>query len=92
MTVMVTGASGVVGRARGQGAPALRDEVRATVRRPVAADHLRQLGAKVAVREIDQPEDLAEILPRCHTLVHLVGGPNQPDARRALRREPPLRR
>ncbi len=79
MTVMVTGASGVVGRAVVKALLA-RDEVRATVRRPVAADYLRQLGAKVAVREIDRPDDLAEILPRCHTLVHLVGGPNQPDA------------
>jgi NADH dehydrogenase len=79
MTVMVTGAGGVVGRAVVKALLA-RDEVRATVRRPVAAEYLRQLGAKVAIREIDRPDALSEILPRCHTLVHLIGGPNQPDA------------
>jgi len=78
MTVMVTGASGVVGRAVVRALLA-RDEVRATVRRPVAAEYLRQLGAKVAIRDVDQADALAEILPRCHTLVHLIGGPNQPD-------------
>jgi uncharacterized protein YbjT (DUF2867 family) len=75
---MVTGASGVVGRAVVKALLA-RDEVRATVRRPVAAEYLRQLGAKVAIRDVDRADALAEILPRCHTLVHLIGGPNQPD-------------
>jgi uncharacterized protein YbjT (DUF2867 family) len=77
MTVLVTGASGVVGRAAVKALLA-RDEVRATVRRPEAAESLRALGAKVAVRELRQVDDLTEILPRCHTLVHLVGGPCQP--------------
>lgn len=75
---MVTGASGVVGRAV-VAAVAERDEVRATVRRQEAAEPLRALGAKVAVRDLDHADALAEILPRCHTLVHLIGGPNQPD-------------
>jgi NADH dehydrogenase len=79
MTVMVTGASGVVGRAV-VAAIALRDEVRATVRRADAAEPLRALGAKVAVRDVDHPDALAEILPRCHTVVHLTGGPHQPSA------------
>jgi uncharacterized protein YbjT (DUF2867 family) len=78
MTVMVTGASGVLGRAV-VAALVERDEVRATVRRPEAAEPLRSLGAKVAVRDVGRTDALAEILPRCHTLVHLVGGPNQPD-------------
>lgn len=77
MTVMVTGASGVLGRAIVKALVA-RDEVRATVRRPEAADPLRSLGAKVAVVPGDEPEDLLEILPRVHTVVHLVGGVNQP--------------
>ncbi len=77
MTVLVTGASGVVGHAVVKALLA-RDEVRATVRRPEAAEPLRQLGAKVAVRPGRQADELAEILPRCHTLVHLVGGPLQP--------------
>ena len=55
-----------------------RDEVRATVRRPEAGDALRALGAKVAVLPIDEPDELIEILPRVHTIVHLVGGVNQP--------------
>jgi uncharacterized protein YbjT (DUF2867 family) len=79
MTVLVTGASGVVGHAAVRALLA-RDEVRAQVRRPEAAQPLRSLGAKVAVRELDTVDALAELLPRCHTLVHLVGGPDQPDA------------
>ena len=75
---MVTGASGIIGRAL---IPRLRgrDEVRATVRRPDAAVALRALGAKVAVNGCDDAEDLAEILPRVVTLIHLVGGPHQLD-------------
>jgi uncharacterized protein YbjT (DUF2867 family) len=77
MTVMVTGASGLLGRAIVQ-TLAQRDEVRATVRRPEAGEALRQLGAKVAVRPVEEPDELIEILPRVHTIVHLVGGVNQP--------------
>jgi uncharacterized protein YbjT (DUF2867 family) len=79
MTVLVTGASGVVGRAVVKALLA-RDEVRATVRRPDAADALRSLGAKVAIRAGERSDELEEILPRCHTLVHLTGGVQQPDA------------
>jgi uncharacterized protein YbjT (DUF2867 family) len=78
MTVMVTGASGVIGRATVKALLA-RDEVRATVRRASDATYLRQLGAKVAVRDIDTPDALSEILPRCHTVIHLIGGVAQPD-------------
>lgn len=78
MTVMVTGASGVVGRAVVKALLAT-DEVRATVRRPDAAEPLRALGAKVTVRAGTQADELTEVLPRCHTLVHLVGGVAQPD-------------
>jgi uncharacterized protein YbjT (DUF2867 family) len=77
MTVMVTGASGVLGHAIVQALVA-HDEVRATVRRPEAGDVLRALGAKVAVVSVDEPDELIEILPRVHTIVHLVGGVNQP--------------
>lgn len=75
---MVTGASGVVGEAVVR-ALVGRDEVRATVRRAEAAEPLRALGAKVAVRALEAADELAEILPRVHTLVHLVGGPHQVD-------------
>jgi uncharacterized protein YbjT (DUF2867 family) len=77
MTVMVTGASGVLGHAIVR-ALVKRDEVRATVRRPEAGEPLRALGAKVAVLSVDEPDELIEILPRVHTIVHLVGGVNQP--------------
>jgi uncharacterized protein YbjT (DUF2867 family) len=77
MTVMVTGASGLLGRAIVREL-VRRDEVRATVRRPEAGEMLRRLGAKVAVVPAGEPEELIEILPRVHTIVHLVGGVNQP--------------
>jgi len=77
MTVMVTGASGVLGRAVVR-ALVRHDEVRATVRRPEAADALRELGAKVTIRDATEPDELLEVLSRVHTLVHLVGGVNQP--------------
>jgi uncharacterized protein YbjT (DUF2867 family) len=77
MTVMVTGASGLLGRAIVE-ALVQRDEVRATVRRPEAGEGLRLLGAKVAVRPVEEPDELIEILPRVQTIVHLVGGVNQP--------------
>jgi uncharacterized protein YbjT (DUF2867 family) len=78
MTVMVIGASGLIGRAL---VPMLvrKDEVRACVRRPEAAAPLRALGAKVAVGPFDDVDALAEILKRVYSLIHLVGGPNQPD-------------
>ena len=79
MTVMVTGASGLLGHAV-VSALLARDEVRATVRRPAAAEPLRALGAKVAVLDPRHADDLAEVLSRCHTLVHLIGGVRQPDA------------
>jgi len=73
---MVTGASGVLGHAIVRKLIE-RDEVRATVRRPEAGEALRALGAKVAVIAVDEPDELIEILPRVHTIVHLVGGVNQ---------------
>ena len=78
MTVMVTGASGLIGRAL---VPLLvrNDEVRVCVRRPEAADTFRAIGAKVAVGRFDDADVLAEILKRVFTLIHLVGGPSQPD-------------
>lgn len=78
MTVMVTGASGLIGRAL---VPLLvrHDEVRACVRRPETADALRAVGAKVAVGPFDDADALAEILKRVFTLIHLIGGPSQPD-------------
>lgn len=81
---MVTGASGLLGRSIVR-ALAERDEVRATVRRPRASDEVRALGAKVAVRPVAAADDLIDVLPRVHTMVHLVGGVNQPDDDAVLR-------
>lgn len=75
---MVTGASGLIGRAL---VPLLvrNDEVRACVRRPEAAATLRAVGAKVAVGSFDDADALSEILKRVFTVIHLVGGPSQVD-------------
>lgn len=80
---MVTGASGLLGQAIVR-ALAQADEVRASVRRPEAAEPLRLLGAKVAVLPVEEPDELIEILPRVHTIVHLVGGVNQPSDEQIL--------
>jgi uncharacterized protein YbjT (DUF2867 family) len=79
VTVLVTGGSGFVGRAL---IPELvcRDEVRVAIRRPNDAQSLRALGAKVTVGRLDEADALAEVLSRVESLIHLVGGPNQPDA------------
>ncbi len=74
---MVTGASGLLGRAIVRSLVE-HDEVRATVRRAGASEELRTLGAKVAVLPVSAPDELLEILPRVHTIVHLIGGVNQP--------------
>ena len=68
MTVMVTGASGPVGHAL---VPLLarRDEVRAAIRDPAAAEPLRALGAKVTLGRLDETDDLAEVLNGVFTLV-----------------------
>lgn len=78
MTVMVTGASGPVGHAV---VPLLagKDEVRAAVRHRGSAEPLRALGAKVTVGRLDDADALAEVLGGVFTLVHLVGGFDQPD-------------
>ena len=78
MTVMVTGASGPVGHALVRRLLG-RDEVRACVRRPEAAEPLRDLGAKVALGRLDDADALAEVLGGVFTLFHLVGGPNHAD-------------
>lgn len=73
MPVLVTGATGVVGRAL---VPRLVDaggEVRVYVRRDVP--EYRALGVKVAIGEADHEGRLESALEQVHTLVHLVGGP-----------------
>src|SRR5438552_87260 len=79
MPVVVTGASGLVGRAALRAFRRRAPEVRAYVRRKEAVDQLRALGAKVAVGEIDDVETLAVVMRGAHTVCHLVGGLDLPD-------------
>jgi len=72
MPVLITGATGLVGRAL---AARLVDEgaqVRAYIRRDDPA--LRALGVHIAVGSIDDIERLEAALTRVHTIVHLIGG------------------
>jgi NADH dehydrogenase len=73
MPVLVTGATGCVGRAL---IPMLVDaggQVRVYVRRDVP--EYRELGVKVAIGEADHEGRLESALEQVHTLVHLIGGP-----------------
>ena len=73
MPVLVTGATGVVGRAL---VPALVDsggQVRVYVRRDVP--EYRSLGVKVAIGDADHEGRLESALEQVHTIVHLIGGP-----------------
>jgi len=72
MPVLVTGATGLVGRAL---VSALLDEgaqVRAYMRREDQA--LRSAGAHIAIGVADDVPRLESALTRAHTIVHLIGG------------------
>src|SRR5436309_7893145 len=79
MPVVVTGASGRVGRAAVRAFIRTSPEVRAFVRRRDSADGLRSLGAKVAVGEVGDVDTLAVVMRGAHTVCHLVGGLHLPD-------------
>ena len=72
MPVLITGATGMVGRALASRLLAEGGQVRAYIRRDDAA--LRALGVHVAVGAIENVERLESALTRVHTIVHLVGG------------------
>ena len=78
MTVLVTGASGLIGRAL---VPLLaaRDEVRACIRDPRASNPLQALGAKVTLGRLDDADALSQVCGGVFTMFHLVGGLQQPD-------------
>jgi uncharacterized protein YbjT (DUF2867 family) len=72
--VVVTGASGAVGRRL---VPLLvqgGSEVRAVIRSGSAADELRAHGAKVAVGRLGDADTVEAVVDGAHTVVHLVGG------------------
>lgn len=75
MPVVVTGASGLVGRYAVEALAKVSPEVRAYVRRPETVEGLRRLGAKVAVGWIDDVDTLTAVMSGAHTLCHLVGAP-----------------
>src|SRR6266498_2773538 len=73
MPVLVTGASGLVGRALIPKLVESGGQVRAYVRRDVP--EYRSLGVHLAVGEADHEGRLESALEQVHTLVHLIGGP-----------------
>lgn len=73
MPVLVTGATGVVGRALIPRLVSAGGQVRIYVRRD--APEYRSVGVKVAVGEADDEGRLESALEQVHTIVHLVGGP-----------------
>src|SRR5688572_24215049 len=73
MPVLVTGATGVVGRALIPRLAESGGQIRVYVRRDVP--EYRTLGAHVAVGEADHEGRLESALEQVHTLVHLIGGP-----------------
>jgi uncharacterized protein YbjT (DUF2867 family) len=81
MPVVVTGASGLIGRRAVRAFTLVSPQVRAYVRRPEVADELRSLGAKVATGPIEDVENLEVVMSGVHTVCHLVGGlnPKPPD-------------
>src|SRR5436305_9639110 len=72
MPVLVTGATGLVGRALVAQLLAEGAQVRAYVRRDDAA--LRGAGTHVAIGAVDDVPRLESALTRAHTIVQLVGG------------------
>ncbi|MFY9588508.1 MAG: NAD(P)H-binding protein, partial [Actinomycetota bacterium] len=73
MPVLVTGATGVVGRVLIPKLVASGGQVRVYVRRDVP--EYRSMGVHVAVGEADHEGRLESALEQVHTLVHLIGGP-----------------
>lgn len=78
MPVVVTGASGAVGRSL---VPLLVEggsEVRAVIRSGHAADDLRADGAKVAVGRLGNADTVEAVMDGAHTVVHLAGALDPP--------------
>ena len=74
MPVLVTGATGCVGRALVPKLVESGGQVRVYVRRDVP--EYRELGVHVAIGEADHEGRLEAALEQVHTLIHLTGGPD----------------
>ena len=74
MPVLVTGATGCVGRALVPKLVEAGGQVRVYVRRDVP--EYRDLGVHVAIGEADHEGRLEAALEQVHTIVHLIGGPD----------------
>jgi uncharacterized protein YbjT (DUF2867 family) len=72
MPVVITGASGFIGRHAVAAFAQTSPQVRAFVRRPEAAGELRGLGAKVAVGDITDIDQLTTVMSGAHTVCHLL--------------------
>ena len=72
MPVLITGATGLVGRALAKRLVDEGGQVRAYVRRDDAG--LRALGVHMAIGAMDDVPKLESALTRVHTIVHLIGG------------------
>jgi len=84
MPVVVTGASGLVGRHAVQAFARVSPEVRALVRRREAVEALRGPGVKVAVAWLGDVDNLATVMAGAHTVCHLVGGLDSADLEEAI--------
>jgi uncharacterized protein YbjT (DUF2867 family) len=78
--VVVTGASGFVARSLIPLLVQRGSEVRAVVRRRADAEGLRSLGVKVAVTRLEDEENLEAVARDAHTVIHLAGRLDLPDA------------
>ena len=72
MKILVTGATGFVGAKIVHALRAEHRDVRALVRTPERAAHLRALGVEVAAGDITSPAALRSALQGCTHVVHLV--------------------
>ena len=73
MPVLVTGATGCIGRELIPRLLGAGGQVRVYVRRDVP--ELRSLGVKVAIGDADHEGRLESALEQVHTIIHLIGGP-----------------
>src|SRR5438309_8957771 len=78
MPVVVTGASGLIGRSAVRAFARRSPEVRAYVRRAERGEPLRAMNVKVAVGSIEDVDTLAIVMRGAHTVCHLVGGLDLP--------------